>query len=111
MVILTGSFLTITVSECLSICSRIGDPTLLEVGRHSAADFYLGESETAGVNIGLLFALTTPGIYHVVARRIVRRLEVLGEKADRFSTIYVCSRGQEELSNTFTFHRRYHKRG
>lgn len=39
-----------------------------------------GESETSYVNIGLLFALTSPGTYHVVARRIVRRLEVLGEE-------------------------------
>jgi hypothetical protein len=39
-----------------------------------------GESETSYVNIGLLFALNSPGTYHVVARRIVRRLEVLGEE-------------------------------
>ena len=34
----------------------------------------------AWFNIGVLFALTSPGTYHVVARRIVRRLEVLGEE-------------------------------
>lgn len=39
-----------------------------------------GESETSMVNISLLFSLTSPGTYHVVARRIVRRLEVPGEE-------------------------------
>jgi hypothetical protein len=39
-----------------------------------------GGSETNGVNVSLLFALTSSGTYHAVARQIVRRPEVLGEQ-------------------------------
>ena len=39
-----------------------------------------GESETDSVNISLLFSFASPGTYHVLARRVVRRPEVLGEQ-------------------------------
>jgi hypothetical protein len=39
-----------------------------------------GESQTSLVNISAFFALDTPGMYHAVARTIIRRLEVLGEE-------------------------------
>lgn len=39
-----------------------------------------GESETGMVNMSLLFNLTAPGTYHVLASRIVRRPELPGEE-------------------------------
>ena len=39
-----------------------------------------GESETYGVNVGFLFDLTSPGTYHAVVRKVVRRPEVPGEE-------------------------------
>ena len=39
-----------------------------------------GESQTYEVNIGLLFTFSSSGTYHVVAKRVIRRPEVLGEE-------------------------------
>jgi hypothetical protein len=57
---------------------RTGEPPDRKMPR--SRFLFPGDSETAEVNIGLFFNFSSPGTYHVLAKRIVRRPELLGEE-------------------------------